>query len=326
MKRTTDAEKIINLLIQNPNGLKKDQIIRKTALGSDASFYRALRTAKDMTNDGIFCRHSKYFISENCYSPEEDRLLLQDDELIALISIYHIISGMTSDIFHQLLEPLKDKINKLVNISVKNPSKWVEKIRILDTHYRKFEKSVFLKIAQAIARERVIKFKYTDHAGNQSSRTVSPKQLVRYKDNWYLDGWCHNKEDLRIFSLDSIAELKFENKKYYTPDDDTIREIYDTSYGIFSGIPSGTAIIKLAGKAAKYALREIWHPRQKVTKMENGDILLEIPFNKTPELIGSILFWGEDAEVLSPVSLRGEIISRIKKMLSIYQDSSVRLN
>ncbi len=322
MKSTTDAEKVINLLIKNPNGLKKDQIIRKTALGSDASFYRALRTAKDLTNNGIFCNHGKYFISENCYSTEENHLLLHDDELIALISVYHIISGMTSDILHQMIEPIKDKINKLVNISVKSPSKWVERIRILDSHYRKFEISVFLKIAQAIARERVIKFKYTDHAGNHSSRTVSPQQLVRYKDNWYLDGWCHNKEALRIFSLDCITELKFDNLKYFTPDDYIMKEIYGTSYGIFSGIPTGTAKIKLSGNAARYALREVWHPKQKTIKKENGDILLEIPFNKTPELIGSILFWGEEAQVLSPASLRNEIASHIKNMLSIYQIKS----
>jgi len=322
MKSTTDAEKIINLQIKNPNGLKKDQIIRKTALGSDASFYRALRTAKSMTNNGIFCNHGKYYISEDCYSSEENYLLLHDDELIALISVYHIISGMTSDILHQVVEPIRDKISRLVNISVKNPSKWVEKIRILDSHYRKFEKSVFLKIAQAIARERVIKFTYTDHSGNQSSRTVSPQQLVRYKDNWYLDGWCHNKEDLRIFSLDCITELKFDNMKYFTPNDSIIREIYGTSYGIFSGIPTGTAKIKLSGNAARYALREVWHPKQKTIRMGNGDILLEIPFNKTPELIGSILFWGEEAQVLSPASLRDEITSCIKNMLSIYQIKS----
>lgn len=319
MKSTTDAEKIIGILIENPNGLKRDQILRKTALGSEASFYRALRTAKDITNNGIFCSHGKYFISENCYSPEENRLLLHDDELIALISVYHIISGMTSDILHQVIEPIRDKINKLVNISVKSPSKWVEKIRILDSHYRKFEKSVFLKIAQAIARERVIKFQYTDHAGNQSTRTVSPKQLVRYKDNWYLDGWCHNKEGLRIFSLDCITGLKFDNKKYFTPEDYIIKEIYGTSYGIFSGIPTATAKIKLSGNAARYALREVWHPAQKTIKMKNGDILLEIPFNKTAELIGSILFWADEAQVLSPVSLRNEIASRIKKMHSTYQ-------
>ena len=56
--------------------------------------------------------------------------------------------------------------------------------------------------------------------------------------------------------------------------------------------------------------------------MGNGDILLEIPFNKTPELIGSILFWGEEAQVLSPASLRDEITSCIKNMLSIYQIKS----
>jgi len=35
---------------------------------------------------------------------------------------------------------------------------------------------------------------------------VSPQRLVHYRDNWYLDAWCHLRGDLRSFAIDAIQE------------------------------------------------------------------------------------------------------------------------
>ncbi len=37
-----------------------------------------------------------------------------------------------------------------------------------------------------------------------SERQISPQRLTHYRDNWYLDGWCHLREGLRTFALDAI--------------------------------------------------------------------------------------------------------------------------
>lgn len=319
MKSRDDAAKIIDILLKYPAGLKKEQIMRKTGLGSESTFYRALRTAKIMTNCSIECSNGKYNISESSYSPENKSVLPDDDELIAFVTIDHIISSMTTDTLQNAFAPVRKRVEKIVNLTVKEPAKWAKHIKILDTHYRKIEEGVFAKITQAIARKRVLKLQYIDHNGKKTIRTVSPQQLVRYKDNWYLDGWCHSINELRIFSLDCIKELKYDNHVFFTADDNMLNRTYATSYGIFSGIATGTAKIQFSGNAARYAEREIWHPKQKLIKLENGNILLEIPFNKTPELVGAILSWGEEAEVIYPASLREEISMRIKKMASLYE-------
>jgi hypothetical protein len=33
---------------------------------------------------------------------------------------------------------------------------------------------------------------------------VSPQRLVHYRDNWYLDAWCHLRGGLRSFAVDAI--------------------------------------------------------------------------------------------------------------------------
>ena len=69
--------------------------------------------------------------------------------------------------------------------------------------------------------------------------------------------------------------------------------------------------------AARYAQKEMWHPDQVLTS--NNDIVeLEIPFSKSHELLREILACGDEAEVISPESLRNEVSAKIEGMRKNY--------
>jgi proteasome accessory factor C len=315
------AEKLIDLLLKNPDGVHKNIIIRRLVFGSETTFYRTLRAARAIGNYQIECSNDIYIIISQNRTEEDTLAILPDDEeLIALLTIQHIIAGMTSKALSDVFSPLQKRLDKILKFLVKQPEKWSDRIKILDIHYRKIPTGIFVRLTEAITRERVVKFSYTDSTGKKTIRLVSPQQLVRYKDNWYLDGWCHENEALRIFSLDNILDLKHANRLYFRPENRTLHEIYATSYGIFSGKPTSVAKIRLTGMAARYAQREIWHPEQICTLNEDSSVELEIPFNKSHELLREILSWGNEAEVLAPVWLREEIISKVGEMKNRYKN------
>jgi hypothetical protein len=41
-----------------------------------------------------------------------------------------------------------------------------------------------------------------------SQREISPQRLTHYRDNWYLDAWCHLRDELRSFAVDAIKTVK----------------------------------------------------------------------------------------------------------------------
>ncbi|HBG31919.1 MAG TPA: transcriptional regulator, partial [Gammaproteobacteria bacterium] len=41
-------------------------------------------------------------------------------------------------------------------------------------------------------------------SGQTSTREISPQRLTHYRDNWYLDAWCHKSNGLRTFALDCV--------------------------------------------------------------------------------------------------------------------------
>jgi proteasome accessory factor B len=84
-------------------------------------------------------------------------------------------------------------------------------------------------VAAAIVERRTLTFGYRDARGNDSRRTVDPYGLGHRNGAWYLVGWDHHREGLRVFRLDRLSddpEPVGEPASFEPPDDlDVAREI-----------------------------------------------------------------------------------------------------
>lgn len=310
---------LIRHLHDFPAGNDKNTLKRKLSFGSDATFYRALRIARLSPGIVIDECNGRYVLDTELPEPSANPFLPTDDELIMLVSLQHIMTKMTSDTLRTLYEPLYKRIARYLGTISKKYHDWQTRIKILDIHHRVIPEGIFSSLLLATMHQHTMQFWYEDSRGKNSDRIVSPQQIVRYKDNWYLDAWCHTNSDLRIFSLDKITDLRHVNRKFIAAKPELLKKVYATSYGIFSGEPTNTAHIRLTGLAARYALREAWHPDQKRTTNSDNSVTLEIPYRKPEELIREILARGAEAEVLAPPELRKEIIAIIASTTARYQ-------
>ena len=161
--------------------------------------------------------------------------------------------------------------------------------------------------------------KYAGRDRNQlTERTLSPQRLVHYRDNWYIDAWCHLREQLRTFAVDRIEYSHLVNKKALEIDEVDLKEHFSTAYGIFSGKPDKTAVLKFNKNVARWVADEQWHPDQNGQFNIDGSYELEIPYRDPRELIQDILRFGPDVEVVMPLALRTEVIHKLKKTLELY--------
>lgn len=151
----------------------------------------------------------------------------------------------------------------------------------------------------------------------EEKRDISPQTLLRYRDNWYIDAWCHSRNALRTFALSRIMEIEQTNEEAKTIDNQDLEQHYTTSYGIFSGKAIETAIIRFKGIAGKEVSHEEWHPRQTQQWIDSETLQLSIPYYDATELIMDILRWGEMAEVMGPPALR-------QKMETIFENCKKR--
>ena len=171
-------------------------------------------------------------------------------------------------------------------------------------------------------------------ARNQLSRTlarpndrarVSPQRLVHYRDNWYLDGWCHWRRGLRTFSIDRVRDARELDETADNVREDRLDEHLATSYGIFSGKANKEAVLRFSPERARWVADERWHPEQVGQFLVDGSYELRIPYRDDRELVMDILRHGPEVCVIAPDSLRDHVIAQLHATLARYNSAVVTI-
>jgi predicted DNA-binding transcriptional regulator YafY len=161
---------------------------------------------------------------------------------------------------------------------------------------------------------------YYNRARDQvSEREVSPQRLTHYRDNWYLDAWCHLRRGLRTFALDAIREAQALDSRAKELDESILDEHYAGTYGIFSGRARHQAILRFSPERARWVSMESWHPQQESRWLEDGRYELILPYSQPEELVMDLLRFGPDVEVIEPPSLRELVVQRLSDTLRLYR-------
>jgi predicted DNA-binding transcriptional regulator YafY len=137
---------------------------------------------------------------------------------------------------------------------------------------------------------------------------------VLYRDNWYLDAWCHLRDGLRKFAVDAIAGAVLLDEKAKAVDMKAVERELDRGYGIFAGRDVLWATLRFTPARARWVAHERWHAAQRGRVEPDGRYVLELPFSDTRELMMDILKYGADVEVLGPDSLRAAVADEVRRM------------
>lgn len=65
-------------------------------------------------------------------------------------------------------------------------------------------------IKTALQESRLLTFEYADRYGNKTERTAEPYQLVLKSSHWYWHGYCHKRNDFRLFKLSRTSNLQIQ--------------------------------------------------------------------------------------------------------------------
>lgn len=130
---------------------------------------------------------------------------------------------------------------------------------------------------------------------------------MHYRDNWYLDAWCHLRKGIRSFGVDAMEDVQLLSDIAREVDIDELRRVTLSSYGIFAGQPIAWATLRFTSQRAQWVESEMWHPQQMSAREPDGSYLLKVPYSDDRELLGDILRYGADVQVLEPPELRAKV-------------------
>ncbi len=235
-------------------------------------------------------------------------------EAQALLTMQHFLESLDPGLA-QYLAPFKGRLESLIATGDRPSAEVRRRIKVIPMGARKHQPKHFEVIAAAVLNRQRLGLTYWNRMRDQTTeREVSPQRLVHYRDNWYLDAWCHLRDELRSFALDAMKGVSMVPGAVRDVPDRELDEILASGYGIFSGKKVQWARLRFAASRARYVAMEEWHPRQRAQWGIEGEYLLEVPYASERELAMDIMKFGGDVEVVSPDSLRAEIEARARAL------------
>jgi predicted DNA-binding transcriptional regulator YafY len=246
-------------------------------------------------------------------------LWLNAGELYALLAMEQLLEGLQPGLLGPHVRPLRDRIRRLIEVGDHSAEEVGRRVRVLEVGSRPVEPECFQALASAVLSRRRLRIRHYNRArGESTERIVSPQRLVHYRDNWYLDAWCHERQALRTFSADVIEEAELLERGAKEIPDAKLDRHLGSGFGIFSGARTELAVLQFAPARARWVSRENWHPDQEGQFQLDGSYILKVPFSDPREIVMDVLKYGPDVEVLAPASLAELVIGRLAEAKGRY--------
>lgn len=242
------------------------------------------------------------------------------DELLALVTLKQLLSNLEPGLLDEHLRPLQAHIDQLLASRHLGAGEAASRIRVLAMAARRKNLRHFQIVAGAVLQRQRLRIDYYNRERDEASRReISPQRLAHYRDNWYLDAWCHQKKTLRIFAVESIREVEPLAKRAKAVPETTLDSELGSSYGIFAGKPRAIAILVFTPQRARWVAEEIWHPQQQGRWLEDGRYELRIPYSDDRELLMDILKYGADVAVAAPEDLVAAVANAHNEAARLYR-------
>jgi predicted DNA-binding transcriptional regulator YafY len=236
------------------------------------------------------------------------------EEIHALLTMQHLLAGLDAGgLLGPHIQPLMARLAALLG-SGRHPAEEVRKrIRVVSVAARRMPLDHFASLGSALLRRRRLRVSYYAKSSDRTSeRELSPQRLVHYRENWYLDAWCHLRGALRSFAVDGVRRAEIMETPAREIPEKTLDDVLGAGYGIFAGRKLRWATLRFSPQRARWVALEQWHPKQRGKLRRDGGYQLEIPYADERELIMDILRHVPEVEVLAPAELRREIVAKLQ--------------
>ena len=168
-------------------------------------------------------------------------------------------------------------------------------------------------IKTALEESKLLTFEYADRYGNRTGRKAEPYQLVLKSSHWYCQGYCHKRNDFRLFKLSRIANLQIQ-EEIFTP------RAYQKPQLDFTDIMATlqtTIKIRIHNsimdRVLDYCTYELF------STDDDEHYTVSFPFIENDYYYNILFSFGDKCECLEPLHIRTEMKRRIHDLATLYE-------
>jgi predicted DNA-binding transcriptional regulator YafY len=240
-------------IFNRKRAVSKQELLAELEI-SEATFKRDLDKMRDFYNyDIVYDRFENvYKLHNEDQAYELPGLVFTQKELLALLTIQSMITELEPGLLGPKLQPLQERMADLLASEGLDSTSLTKRVRVVHAGKRHLELTCFTSLAKAtLERKKVHVHHFNRQRGETTERTISPQQLVHYRDNWYVDAWCHTRNKILNFSVDAITNCNILEETAKEINQKDIKIMMQSGYGIFGGEAHHWAKLKFSTLRAR---------------------------------------------------------------------------
>lgn len=232
-----------------------------------------------------------------------DKTVLSEEEKQEILTALQSINSMNNIGNNQTLQ----KLSAIFNMSSEN---WLE-VDFSRWGNNGTDNEKFELLKSAVIHQKCVKITYANSYGTISERIIKPLKMSYKSMSWYLKAYCTEKQDYRVFKLTRIIDLEMLTDSFcksYFPEldeDETLGQAYNT-------------IVLRFPKNISYRVYDEFD-KTKVSKKENGDLIVSVEMPEDEWLIGYLLSFGTQVDIIEPAYLKDIVAEQAKKIYEKYK-------
>jgi len=232
--------------------------------------------------------------------------LLSTSEVSILNSM---LDGIKSIYSNKSLELLWEKLESAMD-TVPNSERAEMKVDLSPWNQDEKVSEKINIISEAIRQKLILRLEYYNLHGQCSNREIEPYELVLRHGRWYLNAFCLQAEDKRVFKVNRISEIGVTDQHFTERDYEDYR---NNEYRM----QDNEKKILVFDKAAYPRIVDIFNADE-IEEVTEENIRVTTFLKANSLLISAILSFGDQVKVIEPESLKNEVSNMIKKMNNIY--------
>lgn len=232
-----------------------------------------------------------------------NKSLLSEKEQTEILSALQGLSSVRG-------QEADDILNKLSTVFNKNAVNWLE---VDFSGWSYSDGKAFQDFKNAILEKRIAEFDYYSSFGEKTQRCIEPVQLWFKSKAWYIRGFCLARQDIRLFKLSRVKNLRITQNHF--EERDLLASVLRTES---PGTQKRDVELKLKVDAKMTYRVYDEFDEDCFERQPDGSFIISVTWPEDDWVYGTILSYGEHAEVLEPPHIREVIREKAQRAAEKY--------
>jgi predicted DNA-binding transcriptional regulator YafY len=308
------SEKMAEFGIGNEKGISKRQVqedIKNMRPGGITGYEAPIECDRDT---------GSYSYSDPAYSIRNSPLVSDDAAVLQqVLGLLHQFEGLgLGDELHELAQRVEAHLQAQAATEPARQLIWFEQVpAYAGAHW-------LGPLYRAMRRRQVLALRYRPFGAAEAWETiVQPYLLKQYNHRWFLVGQGTGRPGLSTYALDRIEAVQPNTTLLYLPPPADLAarfaDVVGASAPAEGSVPELVQLRFGAGRG-QYVRTKPLHPSQQILLDTAEALEISLCVVPTLELETLLLSFGEDMEVLAPLSLREQLGRRLRVAAKTYTD------